>query len=134
MTFYIEPAEPGTLYVTVTGVNYLPYLGYSIVDDGSTGVPAGGERPFSLSIEPNPFRSRVCFTVTGAPGSEIEMEVFDVLGRRVIGFNVVASEIGVGAVTWEGRDSRGREVSPGIYVVRVSADTAAITRKALIIR
>jgi hypothetical protein len=135
MTFYIEPTEPGTLYVTVTGVNYLPYMGYSIVDDGSTGIPSSrGPMPLSLSIEPNPFRSKVCFTVTGAPGSEVKVEVFDILGRRVVGFDVAASESGVGAVIWEGRDARGREVSPGIYVVRVASDTAAISRKALIIR
>ncbi len=135
INFYIEPAESGTLYVTVTGVNYLPYTGCSIVDYSSTGIPRGeGARPLSLSIEPNPFRSKVCLTVGGLPGSEAEVGVFDILGRRVIDFDVTASESGFGTVIWEGRDASGREVSPGIYVVRVTSDKATITRKALIVR
>lgn len=135
MTFYIEPAELGTLYVTVTGEDYLPYLGSSTVEDSDTGIPAGhGAVPFSLSVEPNPFRSRVSLAVTSAPNAEVEIEIFDIRGRLVEGFEVLASDGGVAAVTWEGVDSGGRKVSPGIYIVRVRTESATFTRKALIIR
>ena len=135
MTFYIEPAELGTLYVTVTGEDYLPYLGSSTVEDSDTGIPAGhGAVPFSLSVEPNPFRSRVSLAVTSAPNAEVEIEIFDIRGRLVEGFEVLASDGGVAAVTWEGVDSGGRKVSPGIYIVRVRTESATLTRKALIIR
>ena len=135
MTFYLEPSEVGTLYVTVTGENYLPFLGSSNVEDGDTGVPAGhGAVPVSLSIEPNPFRSRVSLAVAGAPNAEVEIDIFDIRGRRVRRFEVPASDNGVAAVTWEGADSGGRKVSPGIYIVKVTAESATIARKALIIR
>ena len=135
MTFYIEPAEPGTLLVTVTGSNYLPYMGFSIVDDGSVGIPVSGwGGGTTLSIEPNPFTSTVSFAATGTPGAGIELDVFDVRGRRVVGFDLEASESGVGTVIWDGRDSDGGTVSPGIYIVRVSTGPVTIARKALLIR
>jgi hypothetical protein len=135
MTFYVEPADTGTLYVTVTGDNCLPYLGTSNVEDGDTGIPSGyGETPFLLSVEPNPFRSKVFLTVTSTPGTQVDVEVFDIRGRRVNDFGAAASESGVARMTWEGLDSQGREVSPGIYVVRVSAGSVTATRKALMVR
>jgi hypothetical protein len=135
MTFFIEPADTGTIYVTVTGGNYLPYLGTSDVESADTGIPAGhGETPFSLTVEPNPFRSRVVFAVTSQPGSEIGIEVFDIRGRRVSVFDESASDDGSARVVWEGRDAEGRRVSPGIYVVRVSAGSSTITRKVLVVR
>lgn len=135
MTFYPEPSEMGTLYVTVTGENYLPYLGSSNVEDSDTGIPAGhGTAPVSLSIEPNPFRSRVSLAVGCAPNAAVGIDIFDIRGRRVRRFEIPASESGVAAVTWEGVDSGGRKVSPGIYIVKMTAESATITRKALIIR
>jgi hypothetical protein len=135
VTFYIEPNDTGTLYVTVTGENYLPHLGMSGVEDGDTGIPSGhGETPFSLNVEPNPFRSRAVFAVTSEPGTEVVIEVFDITGRRVKAFDAATAESGIARVTWEGRDSKGRKVSPGIYVVRVSTGSETRTRKALIVR
>jgi hypothetical protein len=135
MTFYIEPAETGTLYVTASGGNYLPYVGSSTVEEADTGVPAGpGRLALSLTAEPNPFTSKVSFAVTGSPGSRVEIGVFDVRGRRVTGFELQASESGAAAVVWEGRDSEGRKVSPGIYIVRADAESAAVSRKVLVLR
>jgi hypothetical protein len=135
MTFYIEPEDTGTLYVTVTGAGYVPYLGTSNVEVADAGLPDGrGETPFSLVVQPNPFRSRAVFTVTSEPGTEVDIEIFDIRGRSVAAFGGAASASGVASMTWDGRDPWGRRVSPGIYVVRVSNGSAAATRKVLMIR
>jgi hypothetical protein len=135
INFYLEPAELGTLYVTVTGENYVPCLGTSMVEDSDTGVPGGrGGHALTLSVEPNPFRSTVSLAVTGAPAERVEIGVFDIRGRRVAGFETTTGESGVAALTWDGRDVRGHKVSPGIYVVMVRAGETAIMRKALLVR
>lgn len=135
MTFYIEPEDTGMLYVTVTGTGYVPYLGTSNVEVADARVPgARREIPFSLNIDPNPFRSKAVFTVTGDPGTGVEIEIFDIRGRSVGAFDGVASGDGMARIVWDGRDWRGRRVATGIYVVRVSNGSAALARKALIIR
>jgi hypothetical protein len=134
-TFYIEPAEPGTLCVTVTGGDYLPYLGSSIVEDASMGVPDGaGREPFALRIEPNPFSSRVALAVSGAPGERIQVDIFDIRGRRVAGLDLAVSGTGTARAAWEGVDSEGRRVAPGIYVIKVASEDVTLTKKVLLVR
>jgi hypothetical protein len=135
MTFHIEPDEPGTLYVTVTGDNCLPYLGYSIVDDGSVGVPALDEEAgLGLALEPNPFLSEVRMVVKAAPRSRVGIEIFDIRGRLVRDVEISGSTSGVNTFAWDGKDASGRRLSPGIYVVKVSTQAHTRSAKALLMR
>lgn len=135
ITFYIEPAELGSLYVTVTAEDHIPYLGLSMVESSDTGVPPGhGAKPFTLSVQPNPFRSCVSLAVCGEPNTSVDVDVFDIRGRRVAGFEALTGEDGMAELVWEGRDSAGRRVSPGIYIVKVGGESTAVTRKALLVR
>ncbi len=135
VTFEIEPSEPGTLLVTVTGANHLPHLGSAVVESAETGVSGGTDSPpLSLAVGPNPFHSKVTLAVAAAPGAEVTAEIYDIRGRRVAGLSAAASAGGAAELTWDGLDPHGRRVSPGVYVVRVSAGSEAVTRKALMMR
>jgi len=52
-----------------------------------------------------------------------------VSGRRVR--TLASARFGVGAhtITWDGRDARGRQVSPGVYLVQLRAGGVSHTLK-----
>jgi hypothetical protein len=73
-------------------------------------------------VHPNPARGAVQFTAGAAtPGSAAL--VYTVDGRRL-----ARLPLDQGRATWDGRDSRGRLASPGIYLVRVEGEGSAAAR------
>ena len=68
-----------------------------------------------LSIRPNPTAGRTTFHLAGRGEGEATVDVFDAAGRRVWS---AAIPPGVSLVEWDGRDSGGARVSPGVYFTR----------------
>jgi immune inhibitor A len=71
---------------------------------------------------PNPFNGRTIieFTVGVGGPEEISLDVFDILGRRVITLFKGLSEPGIHRVEWDGRDYRGIAVASGVYFYRLA--------------
>jgi len=83
-----------------------------------------------LRAWPNPS-SGVVRLVTDLPAGRTEVVVHDATGREVRTF--VAS--GVADLVWDGRDTRGAEVAPGIYFFRLTgADGERASTKVQILR
>jgi len=86
----------------------------------SAGTPATGieeERHGGagvIEITPNPFRNRAKIRLdVGARSRDASLQILDSAGRRVRSFS--AFSVALGAVVWDGRDGRGREVPRGTY-------------------
>ena len=56
------------------------------------------------------------------------IEVYTLTGRRVALISDAATTAGHQTYHWDGRDSHGRTVAPGIYILRVTAAGDALTR------
>jgi len=67
-----------TLFVTGTGFNYSPYLGYVLINS-ATGI-TDTDQNSSINVFPNP--SNGAFTISGLTG-ENSVEIFDVAGKLV---------------------------------------------------
>ena len=64
----------------------------------------------------------------------VDLRVYDAGGRLVrVLFGGVA-ERGTQAVTWDGRDERGRQVGSGVYVCRLRSAGRQASRKLLVVR
>jgi hypothetical protein len=70
--------------------------------------------------DPNPFNpsTTVHFQLDGAV--PLDVTVFDVRGRRVKVLHEGVHEAGPVELRWNGRDQYGREVSSGVYLIRVA--------------
>jgi len=79
------------------------------------------DQDFVLSAAvPNPFsRSTELSVVPDRPGSA-ELEVFDVSGRRVWSSGVRRFEPREYRLSWDGLDSRGRDLPSGVYFLRLT--------------
>jgi hypothetical protein len=98
---------------------------------GEAGVPGRLE----AGSRPNPFRdlSRIRFRL--GTRTRVSLEVFDIAGRsvrRMLGG--VPFEPGEHSVDWDGRDSAGRGVAPGVYLARLDAGDERTTLRLHLLR
>jgi len=86
----------------------------------------GAEVPFITAIEtsyPNPFNSvtTIIYKVAnlGPVPAQINIDIYDILGREVRNLVDERKEIGVHRAIWDGRDNLGVELPSGVYFARI---------------
>jgi len=97
---------------------------------------------YQLSISPNPFTKEVEIRMQipeikkienrNSPISQfpISLCIYDVSGRSVRSFSLTTDHSAlVTAVSWDGRDNKGREVKNGIYFCRLTAGGYQVAQK-----
>jgi hypothetical protein len=98
--------------------------------------PQGQEtvrRRLALEVAgPNPFAGATGLAYALPERVRVELDVFDVRGRRLRRLLVGVREAGEGRVEWNGRDERGRRVEPGVYLCRLRAAGAHVERKLVV--
>ncbi len=89
-----------------------------------------------LSIVPNPSRGplrlRLGIPASGS-GAPIELRIFDLAGRMVKQFRVDESSPGWHLLSWDGRDTAGAQVCPGLYFCRMDAGGSSAGRRFVVI-
>jgi hypothetical protein len=91
---------------------------------------------FSIKhVAPNPFgaSTEIAFGVP-AGRERVSLTVYNVAGRRVR--TLVDGELDAGphSAAWDGTDSRGHRVAPGIYFCRLESASESLTRKMVVLR
>lgn len=75
-----------------------------------------------LANRPNPFGDGTTSRFDTPRAAHVRLEVFDAQGRRVRTLADRAFEPGEHALTWDGTDSGGRRLWPGVYLYRMTAE------------
>lgn len=87
-----------------------------------------------LSLYPNPFMHELSVSLyLSVRDVPLEVSIYDVRGKLVRKI-VSAGEPGTVRVTWDGRDSNGRRVASGTYLVAVKSPRTHVTRKVVVLR
>lgn len=96
----------------------------AVPDTTTAGVPSGGDVDpvTALTTTPNPFATTTTVAFSLTARSKVDAAVFDVEGQRVKTLASGPLAAGGHRIAWDGKDSRGSLVSPGIYFVRVRAE------------
>jgi len=125
---YTNPNWKGT----ITGLRFDPTVepNAQIAIDAIRLIPASGvgvERtkksvPRAFQVwpnYPNPFykSTRIGYRLPGQ--GQVSLVVFNVLGEKVVEFTKKQMDTSNGFFTWNGRDSRGKLVPPGVYFYRL---------------
>lgn len=84
---------------------------------------------------PNPFRSQseIRFDVPVNGGRSL-VAVYDLQGRRIATLAQGEQAAGRHSLSWDGRDSSGRQVAAGVYFVRLESSAVTETRKVTLLR
>ena len=73
-------------------------------------------------ISPNPGRGPVSIRFALSAPGKTSFQIFDMAGRAVASIPEIRWASGSWSVSWDGRDSGGRQLSPGIYFVQMNVD------------
>ncbi len=98
---------------------------------------AAGTTPkeFALSQNyPNPFNPSTRFRVDVAKTSQVEVSVYDILGRKIV--SLLDGEKAEGSYTleWNGKDAQGLTMPSGIYFIRMTAGDFTDSRKVSLLK
>ena len=139
-TLAVDAGAPSSaLYYIVTAhdvhANQSPSSNEASVG-ATTGI--GNLSPISalavLENMPNPFTATTTLRVGLPKAGDVEIDVFDVAGRRVGGERTRALAAGWREISFDARDTAGRALPSGVYFYRVKAAGETITRKMVIAR
>jgi flagellar hook assembly protein FlgD len=83
---------------------------------------------------PNPFNPSTTFSVDVPRVSDVNIKIYDVLGREITTLLSGQQPAGSMLVKWDGRDAHGLTAPTGIYFVRMSADEFTTTRKIMLMK
>jgi len=132
--------QPSGTAANLTEVHFpTPSDGWAVGEGGAivkfSGIttaaePGASPRGFALSeAHPNPFTRRAAFTLEVAEAQHVQAEVYDALGRRVVVLHDGVMEAGAHALVLDGSS-----LPAGVYVVRVTGEAFAATRRAVLLR
>jgi hypothetical protein len=83
---------------------------------------------------PNPFNPSTAIEYTLAEPGTARISIYSIAGQKVRELVTEDMSNGTHRTVWDGRDSRGKEVSAGVYIMRLKAGEAVATGKMTIIR
>jgi Peptidase family C25/FG-GAP-like repeat/FlgD Ig-like domain len=125
---------------------------YEIIPIGFDGIELNGPTtmitvteatPFKLAfqrVSPQPivgnFGCTISYTIPGSGGTEIStrLRLFDLQGRQVSTLVDDQQTPGEHSLHWDGRDSDGRMLEAGVYMMRLESVGRADTRRVLLVR
>jgi FlgD Ig-like domain len=87
------------------------------------------DEPQLLQNSPNPFNPSTSIKFYIPNNSDVSIKIYDVLGREVTTLVNQQTTAGYHIVYWNGKDSRGEDVSSGIYLYRLTAGSFSQTKK-----
>jgi hypothetical protein len=95
--------------------------------DTPTGIgdpPPGLARTLEVSVFPNPFHERAELQIKLEHASSVRTTVYDISGRLVAHIaRDLQLQPGTHALTWNGKNDQGLTSLPGLYFLRVEAQT-----------
>lgn len=65
---------------------------------------------------PNPFNPNTNISYALPFESEVEIKIFDIMGREIKTFDVNGVSAGYHSILWDGLNNNGNQVSSGIYI------------------
>lgn len=129
--YCIDGITPGTYTLQVRVDDYLVDVVTGIVvTDSPTGVDVDLRMRLALDEPwPNPASSSVSFRLQAPRESWVQLDVFDVAGRRVYGWQGRSPGGSERTVEWNLRNFNGTELESGIYFVRLRAANESVVRR-----
>jgi hypothetical protein len=108
-----------------------------MMKEPTAGVPASHgqvDRPHLGIPGPNPVAASVTVRFSLPEAMSVEVAVYDVSGRIVAVLTDGHLGAGEHARVWDGRNSEGKRVSPGVYMVQMTTSDFSETRKAVVLK
>ncbi len=111
--------NPDTIESKILGsVDFNPYLTSDPNSSWAKGRANGNELPEEFELignYPNPFNATTSIKVRLPEPCKIEIEIYNISGRRISNIDVPNGQAGINDILWNGLDDAGRSVASGVY-------------------
>jgi hypothetical protein len=105
------------------------------VVDVNDNNPAALPNRFALSQNyPNPFNPATRIEYNVPTRSRVSIEIFNILGQKIITLVDEAKPAGIHRVNWNGVDDNDRPVATGVYLYRLRAGDFVQTKKMMLLK
>lgn len=117
-------------------VDWIPYLQYDpnqskLIAESQVGLPA----LFTLYQNyPNPFNPATVVEYDVTKATQVLIEVYNLLGRKVVTLRDAHEEPGHKVIRWDGRGESGSVVATGVYFCSMKAGETRQVRKMVVIK
>jgi hypothetical protein len=91
-------------------------------------------KPALASCSPNPFRNHTRISYALPNAGNVSLRVYDVTGRTVRTLASGHQKAGSYSVSWDARDSHGKQVPYGVYFYRLDTPGFRSVKKAVVTR
>ncbi len=128
----------GGEFTTVGDQQPSRYIARSL-DFATSGIPPAGENPVAAGLRlspswPNPLQDHTRVRFTLAQPAVVDVNVYDVLGRRVRRLASAPLPAGGHNLSWDGRSDLGQPVESGTYYIRMQTVGNEVTRRVVVVR
>lgn len=122
-----------TSFVATPGVTWISDSG--IFASGLAAVPVAADGAVLHQNAPNPFNPATTIAWELEEPATVDLRIYDAAGRlvRTLLAGVRRAE-GPDEVRWDGRDDAGRGAAAGVYLYRLHAGEAELTRRMTLVR
>ena len=132
--FVASDEDPGS--VVEAGVDDFEIVSY--LESGASGIPGDTPQPAAVRLDqnfPNPFNpeTTIRFNIP-PPGDRVTLGIYDVRGRLINRLVDRENIVGERTVRWNGKDSRGSDVSSGVYFYRLRTGDQSFSKKLILLR
>lgn len=83
---------------------------------------------------PNPFNPSTVITYSVAQRTQVTLDIYNVLGQKVITLFDKEQSAGTHSIVWNGSDSRNRQLSSGVYFLKMRAGSYSSLKKMLLMK
>jgi len=98
-------------------------------------TPAEAPEDFRLSQNfPNPFNPVTSIAYQLPEKTEVNLQIFNLLGQQVRELVHAAQPAGKYQVIWDGKNDRGENVGTGVYFYRIRTHAGQLTRKMVLVK
>ncbi|MBD3336431.1 MAG: T9SS type A sorting domain-containing protein, partial [Candidatus Eisenbacteria bacterium] len=86
-----------------------------------------------VGVHPSPFSSAARIVFELPQPSDVDLDIFDISGRRVAALGLRAHQPGRHSITWDAQ-SGGELLGSGVYYARLRANGRIFERKLILVR
>lgn len=104
----------------------------AIENGNNPGTPSIPLKTEFKSIFPNPFNPSTQISYSLCKTEDVKFCVYNKRGQLVRSFDLGTRNAGEWRQTWDGKDTDGRSVASGLYLIRMQAGNDSFTRKAIL--
>lgn len=147
--YYSLVLPVGSYHLTATKDGYIPYQQQNIaITDGDTTtvdinlspIVANPDEPIFIkatilnSCYPNPFNQQTTVSFDIKEPVQTCIEIYNTKGQKIRSLTNALTKSGRYSIQWDGKDSKGKQVTGGVYLCKMTAGNYKSVRKLILLK